>query len=127
MDMGSDIVHQDVYFYDVPSISLLLICKKVRGEAELLFYEKNTFVMPTSRPTARFFALSMLTPIRQSSLKSVEVDLDPSDLDLHDKSIICSSRSGSNTQSEHVVGLKYEYAQRISLSSPLRPGAARGS
>lgn len=91
LGLQTDVVHQDAYYYDTPNVSWLETCKQVSWEAEHM-YQQNKFVMPTSSLTARFFANTMNTAVRRSWLKSVEIYLDPSDLDTEDRKVICGSR-----------------------------------
>ena len=109
-DVENDLVQQDAYYHDAPNVSLLLACKKVRCEAEHLLYKRNTFIMPTSSLTVRFFENSMATTARRSWLKSVELSFKSSDLDKKDKEIICGLRLGWYEQ--------YERAQRLRANPP---------
>ncbi len=109
-DVENDQVQQDAYYHDAPNISLLLACQKVRWEAEHLLYERNTFVMPTSSLTVKFFKTSMATTARRSWLKSVEISFESSDLDKKDKEIICGLRLGWYEQ--------FEQAQRLGANAP---------
>lgn len=91
-EVQTDVVHQDAYYFEAPNVSLLKTCKRVIWEAEHLLSQKNTFVMPTASLTARFFANTMTTAVRRSWLKSVEIYLDPSDLDSEDRKVIFGPR-----------------------------------
>ena len=91
----TDIIHYDAYNDDTPSIALLLVSKQ---EAEVFLYKDNTFVMPTAFLTAKFFTYSMATSTRRSWLRSLELDLDPSDLDTEGRKTICGLRLGWHEQ-----------------------------
>lgn len=45
-EMDNDHIHDEAYYYDTPAISLLCTYKRIREEAELLLYKRNTFVLP---------------------------------------------------------------------------------
>ena len=100
-EMDNDCIHDDAYYYDTPHIPLLLTCKLIRKESEILLYERNTFVMPTASLTAKFFSTSLNTLTRQSWVKLVEIDLDPSDLAPADKAVIRGSQRRWHEQHQH--------------------------
>ena len=104
-EVQTDIVHQDSYYYDTPNIPLLKTCKSIHWEAERFLYQKNNFVMPTSTLTEKFFTNSINTSLRRSWLKSIELDLDASDLGTEDLKVIHGSRLGWYKQFERALKL----------------------
>ncbi len=105
LELETDAAHLDAYYFDAPNVSLLKTCKRISWEAEHLLYQHNTFVMPTSSLTAKFFANTMTTTVRRSWMKSIEVYLDPSDLDTADRKVVCGSQLDWPRQLEQALRL----------------------
>ena len=93
-EMDDDCIHDDAFYHDSPAVSLLRTCKRICEEAEPLLYKRNTFILPNVSFTTRFFDTSLNTDTRRLWVKTVELDLDPSDMASMDKSVINSSRPG---------------------------------
>ncbi len=104
-ELQTDIAHHDAYYFDAPNVSLLKTCKQINWEAESILYKRNTFVMPTSSLTAKFFANAMATDVHRSWMKAIEIYLDASDLDSADRKVICGPRLDWYTQFERALRL----------------------
>ncbi|MCJ1471807.1 hypothetical protein MMC13_000448 [Lambiella insularis] len=68
-----------------PTANLLKTCRLINREASPILYSKNTFVLPMSALTQRFFEHALDTSDRRAWVKSVVLRLDPGDLDESDR------------------------------------------
>lgn len=71
-----------------PDLAILFVCKGIHEEAEPMLYQRNTFVLPASDLTARFFRRSLHNGVRRSWIGSVELILDASDMTRRDRELV---------------------------------------
>lgn len=84
-DYDDELTERELACYEAPEVGLLLVCKTIHAEAEPLLYRRNTFVLPPSDLTARFFNRSLHNDTRRGWIKSVEVSFEASDLTRDDR------------------------------------------
>jgi len=68
------------HFTKTPNTTLLKTCRLVNIEASPFLYSHNTFFLPTTELTIKFFTKALHNPSRQSWVKSVHLTLSHHDL-----------------------------------------------
>ena len=91
-DYDDDLTARELAGYEAPEVALLRVCKTIHLEAEPLLYKYNTFVLPPSDLTTRFFKRSLHNDFRRAWIKSVVLSFDASDLTRDDREIILDER-----------------------------------
>ena len=87
-DFDDDPTNQELSDCEDPCVALLSVCRRVRLEAEPTLYQRNTIVLPASDLTARFFKRCLYNDARRAWVKSVDIDLDASDMSRSDREAV---------------------------------------
>ena len=71
---------RDCFPRSKPNLNILATCRLIHIEASPIVYGKNTFMLPVSELTVKFFTTALHTRERQSWVKSVKLSLTAIDL-----------------------------------------------
>ncbi|MCJ1245129.1 hypothetical protein MMC30_002330 [Trapelia coarctata] len=63
------------YFTEVPNVNLLATCRQINAEASALLYSENTFFLPDTDLTIKFFTNALHNATRRAWVKSVHLGL----------------------------------------------------
>ena len=87
-DFDDDLTARELAGKEAPEVTLLRVCKDIHLEAEAMLYQRNTFMLPVSDLTARFFKRSLHNDTRRAMIKSVRLFLGPADLTRDDREVV---------------------------------------
>ena len=112
------------YFTVVVHVNLLATCRLIHAEASSILYSQNTFFLPDTDLTVRFFANALHNPIRRAWVKSVYLTLGAHDISESNSQAVESKirrRYGVFSQARHLHHARKCYLRQVSWPRKAKP------